>query len=149
MARRKHDADVGPLGVWAYNTRDALDLSVEAVVAALPTHYHPATLRKVEGGSAQPGTRMWRELGNYYTNEAERRNVPIDSQPRLGPESVTPEDLSLAAAIRELVAELRESRKERAAVEARLAVLEPVVKRLAAQALEDSPARSVPQESGG
>jgi len=89
MARRKHDADVGPLGVWAYNTRDALDLSVEAVVAALPTHYHPATLRKVEGGSAQPGSRMWRELGNFYVRVAEERQVPIDTQPRLRPEPTT------------------------------------------------------------
>ena len=86
MARRKSPAEVGPLGVWAYDTRDALDLSVEAAVAALPTQYHPATLRKVEGGSARPGTRMWRELGNLYARIATEKGVAIDPQPRLTPE---------------------------------------------------------------
>lgn len=86
MARRKSDAERGPFGAWAYNTRTALDLSVEAVIAALPTTYHPATLRKAEGGTVPPGTRMWRELGNLYLKRAEERHVPIDPQPRMGPE---------------------------------------------------------------
>jgi hypothetical protein len=121
MARRKSPAEVGPLGVWAYDTRDALDLSVEAVVAALPTTYHPATLRKVEGGSARPGTRMWRELGNLYAKRAAELGVAIDPQPRLAPEPAgsteTPDSLVMAliaqtAAIRELAAEIRLSRGE-------------------------------------
>ena len=86
MARRKSDAEVGPLGVWAYNTRDALDLSVEAVIELLPTTYSTATLRKVEGGSSRPGVRMWRELGNLYAEQAASRNVDIEPQPRLTPE---------------------------------------------------------------
>lgn len=109
MARRKSDAEVGPLGVWAYNTRDALDLSVEAVIAALPTTYNPATLRKVEGGSSRPGSRMWRELRTLYTRMADERAVAIEDQPPLNPErSEAPAgDASLAAAFRALADELQ------------------------------------------
>jgi hypothetical protein len=116
MARRKSAAEVGPLSVWAYDTRDALDLSVEAVVAALPTTYHPATLRKVEGGSARPGTRMWRELGWLYTERAAERGIDIEPQPRLGPEQPepTPNEISeLAASIRDLARAIQEERAER------------------------------------
>lgn len=121
MARRKSPAEVGPLGVWAYDTRDALDLSVEAAVAALPTQYHPATLRKVEGGSARPGTRMWRELANLYTKVAAAKGIAIDPQPRLTPEPLETTESGDAliraleaqtAAISELVAEVRLSRGE-------------------------------------
>jgi hypothetical protein len=86
MARRKSDAEVGPLGVWAYDTRELLDLKVEAVIAALPTTYHPATLRKVEGGSARPGRRMWRELAAFYVRIALEKGIQLDPQPRLDPE---------------------------------------------------------------
>lgn len=86
MARRKSDAEVGPLGVWAYDTRELLDLKLEAVIAALPTVYHPATLRKVEGGSARPGRRMWRELLAFYTRIAAERGIALDPQPKLDPE---------------------------------------------------------------
>ena len=103
MARRKSDAEVGTLGVWAYNTRDALDLSVEEAVAALPTTYHPATLRKVEGGSARPGTRMWRELGSLYARIAAEKGIDLEPQPRLRPEPLetteTPDTLVGALAI--------------------------------------------------
>ncbi len=121
MARRKSDAEVGPLGVWAYNTRDALDLSVEAVIAALPTTYSTATLRKVEGGSSRPGVRMWRELANLYTALAAEKGVDIESQPRLGPEPAeatqTPDALVLALvaqteAISALATEIRLARAE-------------------------------------
>jgi hypothetical protein len=125
MARRKTDAEVGPLGVWAYNTRVTLDLSVEGVIAALPTDYHPATLRKIEGGSAPPGSRMWRELWNLYSRLAEEGGVPIDPQPRLRPEAPeateTPDALVAAlrdqtAAINALVEEMRLARgRDRAA----------------------------------
>lgn len=97
MARKKTDAERGPIGAWAYNTRDALGLSVEQVIPLLPTTYHPATLRKAEGGTVPPGTRMWRELGNLYGQLAEERHVPIDAQPRLASEPTgateTPVDL--------------------------------------------------------
>jgi hypothetical protein len=94
--------------VWAYDTRDALDLSVEAAVAALPRQYHPATLRKVEGGSARPGTRMWRELGNLYSRIAAERGVAIDPQPKLKPEPVEtlPADAALVSAIDRLTAQV-------------------------------------------
>ena len=115
MARRKSDAEVGILGVWAYNTRDALDLSVEEAVAALPTTYHPATLRKVEGGSARPGTRMWRELGNLYGRLAAERGIDIEPQPRLRPESLdaTESPDSLLTAVRLLVETIGAERVER------------------------------------
>jgi hypothetical protein len=115
MARRKSDAEVGTLGVWAYNTRDALDLSVEEAVAALPTAYHPATLRKVEGGSARPGTRMWRELDRLYARVAQEKGIDIEPQPRLRPEppqaTETPD--SVLAAVRLLLDEIRAERAER------------------------------------
>ena len=106
MARRKSDAEVGPLGVWAYDTRDALDLSVEAVVAALPTAYHPATLRKVEGGSARPGTRMWRELAAYYGRVAQEKGIDLEPQPRLRPEPLEATETAdpVALAIRDQTA---------------------------------------------
>ncbi len=111
MARRKSAADVGPLGNWAYDTRDRLDMSVEAVVAALPTTYNPATLRKVEGGSSKPGKRMWRELHDLYTRVGTDRGVTLDAQPALGEAAATSPDLAAAirdqtAAINALVARL-------------------------------------------
>lgn len=153
MARRKSPAEVGPLGVWAYDSRDALDLSVEAVVAALPTTYHPATLRKVEGGSARPGTRMWRELGNLYAKVAAEKGVALDPQPRLTPEPLepteTPDALVAAlqaqtAAISELVAALRDD-----SLEVRLRVLEAVVLPRERPGDEGLPERSAPRATAG
>lgn len=124
MARRKTGAERGPFGAWAYNTRDALDLSVEAIVAALPTHYHPATLRKVEGGGGAlrtpPPSRMWRELSNLYSRLADEQKLAIDPQPRLGPEppgaAQSPDPLIVAltaqtTAITALVGEMRLARE--------------------------------------
>lgn len=114
MARRKSDAEVGPLGVWAYNTRDRLDVSVEEVIAALPTTYHPATLRKVEGGSAQPGSRMWRELGELYGRLAAERTIVLEPQPRLRPAAANDDPIGMAdlvRAINDLVTEMRLARE--------------------------------------
>ena len=113
--------------MWAYDTRDALDLSVEAAVAALPTQYHPATLRKVEGGSARPGTRMWRELGNLYARLASEKGAAIDPQPRLAPEptGLTESPDSLIQALRDQAAAIdRQTAKMGALVDAIRALVE-------------------------
>jgi hypothetical protein len=94
MARRKSNAEVGVFGVWAYDTRDALALSVEQVTGdkggrtgLLPNTYSPATLRKIEGGSTKrPGRRMWRELRDLYARLAAERGIDIEPQPPLDPE---------------------------------------------------------------
>lgn len=115
MARRKSNAEVGPFGVWAYDTRIALDLSVEGVIAALPTHYHPATLRKIEGGSSAPGTRMWRELRDLYTRLATEGQVAIDPQPRLPGDEPPTASPDLAQALVDLTEEIGALRRERMA----------------------------------
>jgi hypothetical protein len=113
MARRKTNAEVGPLGVWAYDSRDLLGLSVEQVIERLPTKYNPATLRKVEGGSAKPGRRMWRELQALYRQEAEAAGVTITPQPPSVPdEPLSEPDLVIAIraqteAISELAAQVK------------------------------------------
>lgn len=113
MARRKSNAEVGPLGVWAYDARDLLGLSVEQVIERLPTKYNPATLRKVEGGSARPGRRMWRELQALYQREAEAAGVTIEPQPSVVPdEPLSEPDLITAIraqteAVTELVAQVK------------------------------------------
>ena len=122
MARRKTDAERGRFGAWAYSTRDALGLSPEQVMSMLPTHYHPATLRKIEGGSTPiPPRRIWRELDNLYATLADERHVPIDAQPSIAPQPTGTTDsadplvsalLRQTEAIEALVAELRLSRAE-------------------------------------
>jgi len=122
MARRKSDAEVGTFGVWAYNTRDLLDLSVEQVTGdkgapgLLPQAYNPATLRKIEGGSTKlPPVRIWRDLGTLYAKLALERGLDIEPQPRLRPEPLeateTPDNV--LAAIRVLVDEIRAERAAR------------------------------------
>lgn len=159
MARRKNDAERGPFGAWAYNTRTALDLKVEAVIAALPTTYHPATLRKAEGGTVPPGLRMWRELGNLYMKRADERHVPIDAQPRMRPEPAgtteSPDALvaaltaqteainALVGLLRPLIDQAVEGSEGRLrAVEGAVAILVPQVER----ALQ---ARSARRETAG
>lgn len=117
MARRKSDAERGPLGAWAYNTRDLLSLSVPDVLARLPSTYTEPTLRKVEGGSARPGRRMWRELRTLYQQVASDAGMTIDFQPPLDPEPehAGPPEPDLAAALTALTQELTAVREERRA----------------------------------
>lgn len=108
MAHVKSPEERGPIGAWAYEARVERELSVEQVIEALPTRYHPATLRKVESGSAQPGRRMLRELAAYYGGEPP--GVPLESP--TAPDKLVEAIQAQTAAIRELVAELRLSRAE-------------------------------------
>lgn len=76
----KSDVERGPFGAWAYRTRERLDpLSVEQVAAALD--YSAPTLRKVEGGSAQPSRRIRRDLPAYYARIAQERGIHIEQAP--------------------------------------------------------------------
>lgn len=112
----------GPLGAWAYETRDQLGLSVEQVVYALPKRPNPATLRKAESNSSDMSRPLWRALVAYYQRMARERGVPIDPPPLFGDERAPTGDLAAAlarqtAAIEALVAELREARLDRARLE--------------------------------
>lgn len=108
MAARKTDADRGPLGAWAYRTRDLLDLSSEAVAAALGVH--DGTIRKIEGGSnREPSAHLLRALYGFYLERAETRERPlaIEPPPGLLPEANQPVESDLTSALRDLVLELR------------------------------------------
>jgi hypothetical protein len=148
----KSDIERGPEGAWAYRTRTILDLSVEQVIERLPTRYNPATLRKVEGGSAKAGRRMLGELWDLYRAEAEARGKIIAPPTGL----VTPAASSdpVVAAIdrqtkvmEDLVGELRLARSGESV---RLAALEQVVEQLVrsllpGQATAELPARPAPR----
>jgi len=110
----KSDAERGPFGAWAFHARDQLDLSVEQVADDL--HYHPASLRKMESGSAPASRRMRRELPGLYRRRALEKGISIPPAPA-GEEPAAP-STDVAAAIRELVEEVRASRlvSERSAV---------------------------------
>lgn len=73
----------GPAAAWAYETRTLLELSVEQVIARLPTKYDPATLRKAEGRNGKPSRQMWRELKALYEAAARKKGVAIAPQPAL------------------------------------------------------------------
>jgi hypothetical protein len=124
VARVKSADERGPIGAWAYEARVEHDLSVEQVIEALPTRYHPATLRKVESGSAKPGRRMLRELALLY-----------GSEPPGASASPPPDDL--AASIRELAEAIRQERAER--VEWERSVVEVVRELAQALSQRDDP----------
>lgn len=81
MAHVKTPEERGAIGAWAYEARDRLGLSVEQVIERLPTRYHPATLRKVEGGSAKAGRRMLRELADLYVSVGREARVAVLAPP--------------------------------------------------------------------
>lgn len=91
-----------------------------------------------ESGSRKP------RLGNP---KVARLYEFFGSQPAKEQEEEPPP--TLAAALSELAAELRESRKERLALTERLAVLEPLVRRLSERELEGSPKLRVPRATKG
>lgn len=117
----KSPEERGPLGAWAYETRVILDLSPEAVVRRLPVPssgrpYDPATLRKAEADSRHMSGPLWRALTALYPMIARERGVsiaphPVDRRERAAPDPAT----DLAAAIRDLTAELAVIRREREA----------------------------------
>lgn len=93
MAPRKSDAEVGPAGVWAYNTRTALGLSAEEVSRRV--HYSPATIRKVEGGSnPRPSRALLTALYRLYVEVGEEVNVPVKEPPGLQRHSPPSSDLA-------------------------------------------------------
>lgn len=80
MAARKPDSEVGPLGVWAYNTRVLLELSDEQ--AGRAAKVTKATIRKIEGGSTKnPSARLLHDLYKFYKAEGERLDRPVEEPP--------------------------------------------------------------------
>lgn len=134
MARVKTAEERGPVGAWAYEARVERELSVEQVIERLPTRYHPATLRKVESGSSQPGRRMLRELAALYGVEAPGE-----------PLAPTTELSELAASIRDLARAIQEERAER--LEWERGVLESIASLAQWLSRQDDPA-PVPLEDG-
>jgi hypothetical protein len=100
----KSDVERGPFGAWAFRARDQLDLAVEAVAEMLG--YHPASLRKLESGSAPASRRMRRELPDLYRRLAAERGVVLDAAP--AEDALSEPDL--VSVVRELVEEVRLSR---------------------------------------
>lgn len=100
----KTDAERGPFGAWAFHARDALNLSVEEVASRLG--YHPASLRKVESGSAPASRRLVRELPALYGDLATEKRLTLPPAPA----EQEPPESDVAVALRELVEEVRLSR---------------------------------------
>lgn len=101
----------GPAAWWAYSTRDRIDMSVEQVVAELPTPTHTSTLRKAEGDSRNMSRRLLRELGDLYRREYRKRELDYTEPP--GGEALrsAPGDIpALVRAISDLVTEMRLAR---------------------------------------
>lgn len=160
MAARKPDAEVGPLGVWAYDTREELGLSA-AQVAARAGVTEP-TIRKVEGGSNRtPSKRLVRDMYDYFREIGERDGKPVEPPPGfLGelPAAAAPDQSALVgalnaqtAAISELVGLLRplieQGEEDR---EARLRAVQAEIRSLRQQLASGvSPGRSSPLGSEG
>ena len=103
----------GPAAWWAYSTRDRIDMSVEQVVALLPTTTDTSTLRKAEGDSRNMSRRLLRELGDLYRREYRARGRS-DYQEPPGHErkrTETPDLGDLVRAISDLVTEMRLARE--------------------------------------
>lgn len=80
MAVRKSDAEVGPLGVWAYDTARFLVLSPAQVAARAGVK--EATIRKIEGGSnRKPSRRLVYEMARYFREVAAEQGVTVDDPP--------------------------------------------------------------------
>lgn len=80
MARRKTDAEVGVLGVWAYDTRTLLSLSDAQVADRAGVGWQH--IRKIEGGSERnPSRRVVREMSRYFREIGERQGIPVDDPP--------------------------------------------------------------------
>ena len=100
VTARKTDAERGPLGTWAYRTRDLLDLTVEVVAERIGAS--AATIRKIEGGSnAKPSARMLRDLYAVYLHAAEDRPRPIaiEPPPGMAPEVPAPNASGMEAMV--------------------------------------------------
>jgi hypothetical protein len=102
----------GPLGAWAYETRVRLELSVEAVAAAIPQPVNPATIRKAEGESRNMSRPLWRQLTAHYARIAREQGVTISQPPTYGDVPAPADQAALIAQISALVEELRLTRLE-------------------------------------
>lgn len=143
-ARRKTDAERGPLGAWAYNAMVDLGLSDEQIAARVEAS--SATVRKIAGGSERhPSARLLRAMHRYFmeVGAAATPPIPIDRPPGLEPDDnmagaagdtlTVPASLLTAlaaqtAAISELVGELRSARLVQADLEERIGALETAAK---------------------
>lgn len=130
MAVRKPDAEVGPLGVWAYNTSRSLDLSAEQVAHRVGAS--ASYIRKIEGGSQRrPGRALVEAMDNYFREVAAERNRTVAGPPgdwairRPPPAS---DQAALVAAINDLVLLLRPIVEQADSIEARLRSLETAAK---------------------
>lgn len=98
MARRKPDSQVGPLGVWAYDTARLLGRSSEQVAAAVKVS--PVTIRKIEGGSNKsPSADLVRRMYDYFRQLAEDQHLLIDPPPGVDLLRASAENDPVAAAI--------------------------------------------------
>lgn len=80
MAARKPDAEVGPLGVWAYDTARLLGVSPAQV--AERADVTEVTIRKIEGGSnLKPSKRLVRAMYDYFREIGEREGKPVEPPP--------------------------------------------------------------------
>lgn len=99
----KTAAERGPIGAWAYESRDAADLSPEEVAERLTRMGQPvlaATIRGIEGGSKKPSRRLLKGLATIYGSVPPGEPVP------------EPVDLGhLVRAINDLVTEMRLARE--------------------------------------
>jgi transcriptional regulator with XRE-family HTH domain len=129
MAVRKPDAEVGPLGVWAYNTRMLLELS--DVQVAERAGVVKATIRKIEGGSNKsPSRRLVFEMYRYFREVGERQDLPVEPPPGYLGELPTPEPDSLVAVLSAFSVEIQAARTERETFEERLRTVEAAVQSL-------------------
>ena len=113
MAAKKSDAEKGPLGAWAYGTRDLLDASPEDAAAAAGISY--ATLRKIEGGSTRaPARRTVYALWQHYRRIGLAKGMPVEDPPAEWRQTVPlpAPTTDLAGAITALTAELRAWRED-------------------------------------
>lgn len=114
---RKTDAERGPLGAWAYNTRTLLQASPEDAAAAAGITY--PTLRKIEGGSERfPARRVVWDLWRHFQRLGGAQDIPVEDPPvewKIAPTTATtpydPVANDLAAAITALTNELRQWRE--------------------------------------
>lgn len=135
MPRWKDDEDRGAFGAWLSARVGEQTFDWLAVEMAARGHRHGADYyRAMASGNKPPGRIIGRALREYFGEAPEQERL---AEP------------SLAAALIDLTAELRESRLAREATEARLRALEAAV---ALQARPDASApraRRVPQANAG
>lgn len=80
MAVRKPDSEVGPLGVWLYDTTRLVGLSPEQV--AKHVGVSSSHVRKIEGGSLRdPSKRLISDIYDYLREVGESQGKPVEKPP--------------------------------------------------------------------